>query len=118
MTDDEYRVGPGRPPRDKQFKKGQSGNPGGRRTGSRNVRTVLREELEAEIRMAGSAQTIPVLRALVKMLIQKGLKGDLRAIESLLDRVERHAEPDGAGREEHADEDEAILRRILGRDAA
>jgi hypothetical protein len=36
-SDQEYRVGPGRPPREYQFKPGQSGNPKGARRKPRSI---------------------------------------------------------------------------------
>lgn len=36
-----YEVGYGKPPSDKQFKKGQSGNPMGRPKGSRNKKPLI-----------------------------------------------------------------------------
>ena len=36
MADDDYDVGYKKPPKTKQFKKGKSGNPGGRPKGSKN----------------------------------------------------------------------------------
>lgn len=40
-----YQVGYGKPPQASQFKKGQSGNPKGRQKGSRNLATLLDQEL-------------------------------------------------------------------------
>lgn len=112
--DDEYRVGPGRPPREHRFKKGQSGNPGGREPGRKNYRTILLEELEREIAVVGTDKRMSVLRGLIKKYIQKGFDGELRALEGILDRAERHSEREVVARVETADEDEAILRRLLG----
>ena len=41
----DYDVGYGKPPRHTRFKKGQSGNPRGRPSGSKNLATVLSEAL-------------------------------------------------------------------------
>ncbi len=49
MTDpnDSYKVGYGSPPKEGQFKKGQSGNPDGRPKGAKNRKTIL-EKILAE----------------------------------------------------------------------
>lgn len=46
---DDDKVGPGKPPRRTQFKKGQSGNPGGRPKGSRNLDKLIMEAAERRI---------------------------------------------------------------------
>jgi hypothetical protein len=43
---DEYRVGPGRPPREFQFKPGQSGNPKGARRKLQSIAPDLKAALE------------------------------------------------------------------------
>jgi hypothetical protein len=45
----EYKVGYGKPPRRNQFPKGQSGNPKGRPRHSKNVATLAREALYAQV---------------------------------------------------------------------
>jgi hypothetical protein len=45
-TDEEYRVGPGRPPREFQFKPGQSGNPKGAKRKSPSMAPDLKALLE------------------------------------------------------------------------
>jgi hypothetical protein len=41
----DYEVGYGKPPRDTRFPKGQSGNPRGRPSGAKNLKTLLSEAL-------------------------------------------------------------------------
>jgi hypothetical protein len=45
-AEEEYRVGPGRPPKEHQFKPGQSGNPKGRKRKKRSLIPELKEEFE------------------------------------------------------------------------
>ncbi|MEW9570532.1 DUF5681 domain-containing protein [Rhodanobacter sp. Si-c] len=62
-----------RPPRKSAWKKGQSGNPAGRKKGSINVATRLRTMIDAE--------------AIVRMLELKALEGDVQAARTLLERA-------------------------------
>src|SRR5215469_5153687 len=45
----DYEVGYGKPPRSSRFKKGQSGNPRGRPSGSKNLSTLLSEALNEPV---------------------------------------------------------------------
>ncbi len=112
----DYAVGRGKPPPQTRFKPGQSGNPGGRPKGSRNFKTLLQEILETSIDLTenGRKRSIPMLEALIKRQAQEGLRGSMRAIDSLLDRYERHAAREPALEDdEFPDRDAAILERAL-----
>jgi hypothetical protein len=111
----EYEVGRGKPPRASQFQPGQSGNPGGRKKGSRNLKTIVLEVLDSEIEITegGRRRTVPVVQALMLRQVQEGLRGQLRAIESLLDRYERHADHEVEQAEELPEEDKALLEQAI-----
>ncbi|WP_050931677.1 DUF5681 domain-containing protein [Aestuariivita boseongensis] len=89
MTDDkkpEDVVGYGKPPKSSQFKKGQSGNPKGRPKGSLDVRTQTREMLGKQVTITegGKRKRVSALQATLMRLVEKSLKGDMRAIEKVL----------------------------------
>jgi hypothetical protein len=81
-----YKVGYGKPPKTRQFKKGKSGNPRGRPKGSLNLATDLTAELGEHItvREDGRPRKVSKQRALIKSLMAKALQGDVRAMASLL----------------------------------
>jgi hypothetical protein len=87
MANDDYKVGRGRPPRQKQFKPGQSGNPRGRPKGAKNLATVLTETINEKVVITekGRRRTITRLDAAVKQLGNRAESGDLKAIHQLTD---------------------------------
>lgn len=87
MSSEAGDVGYGKPPRQHQFKPGQSGNPRGRPKGSRGFRGDVEDALNATVPVTedGRKRRISVVAAALKRLIQTALgKGDLRALEMLL----------------------------------
>lgn len=91
MSDD-YDVGYGRPPKHGQFRKGQSGNPAGRRAEHERFAAVLREELAEEIVMKIGDRKLKasVMRGLTKLLINMALAGDKKAIGELMRQINRY----------------------------
>jgi hypothetical protein len=86
---DNEKVGYGRPPRAYQFKPGQSGNPSGRRKGTKSEATILREILSRKItiRQGDKARRVPLLEAVLLKITEGALHGDLKATVLLLNRV-------------------------------
>lgn len=82
----DYLVGYKKPPVHSQFQKGRSGNPKGRPKGTRNLKTDLMEELAQPIVIREGERQIRTTkqRALVKSLMAKALKGDMRAMATLI----------------------------------
>lgn len=80
------KVGYGSPPDHTKFVKGQSGNPRGRPKGKANFATDLAAELSETIQVTegGKPKTITKLRALLKSLITRGIKGDVRAAQVMV----------------------------------
>ena len=87
MTDSsEDDVGYRRPPRHSQFKKGQSGNPKGRRKASASFRSDLLAELQEKLVLTenGREKRITKQRAFIKTLTAAAIKKDIRAVNALL----------------------------------
>jgi hypothetical protein len=84
----------GNPPESTRFKKGQSGNPKGRRKGSHNVATVLALTLREKVVVNenGARKTVTKLEAAIKQLVNKAASGDLRALQQFI-ALAREAEP-------------------------
>ena len=82
----DYEVGYKKPPPDFQFQKGQSGNPKGRPKGGNNFKTDLAAELNERVRITegGEVKVLTKQQALIKRTMEKGCKGDMRAIEVLI----------------------------------
>jgi uncharacterized protein DUF5681 len=91
------QVGYGHPPKDTRFKKGQSGNPKGRRKGSHNVATVFARTLREKvvINELGQRKTVTKLEAAVKQFVNKAASGDLRALQMFVN-LAREAEATGS----------------------
>jgi hypothetical protein len=86
---DDYEVGFGKPPKHTRFRKGQSGNLGGRPKGSTNLQTEMKHLVVRKIKIKadGALQTIPTTRALCLAQIQKALGGDVRAFSKIVEIV-------------------------------
>lgn len=118
MTD---RTGYKRPPVASRWKKGQSGNPSGRKKGSRNLATDLEAELQEMVVVTegGKARKISKRRALFKSLVANAIKNDQKAMTNLLGLMGKLA---GAGQQEEPTidltvEDKAIIANFLRRNA-
>jgi Family of unknown function (DUF5681) len=95
VADDEdkrnYEIGYGKPPKHTRFKPGQSGNRRGRPSGARNLRSDLVDELGERILISegGRRRAVSKQRGMLKQLMAKALKGDVRAANTVLGLVER-----------------------------
>jgi hypothetical protein len=87
------QVGYRNPPEAIRFKKGQSGNPKGRRKGSLNVATVFARTLREKVVVNenGQRKTMTKFEAAIKQFVNKAASGDLRALQ-LLVSLSREAE--------------------------
>jgi hypothetical protein len=92
----DYAIGYGKPPEHSKFVKGKSGNPNGRPKESKNLKTDLVEVLREKITIHEGERTMKVTkqRGFVLSLVAKGIKGDARAANVLLNAVGRLVDPD------------------------
>ena len=115
----DYEVGYGKPPRSTRFKKGQSGNPRGRPSGSKNLATLLSEALNEPVIVTenGRRRKISKREAIIKQLVNQSANGDWRAAKFLLDIVqdiERRTEPETA-EDGFGWADEQVLEQLRAR---
>ncbi len=84
---EEYEVGYGKPPRHTRFKKGCSGHPEGRPKGATNVKTEMKRLLAAKttIKIGDVVQKVSTSKAMCMALVQKALKGDVRAFSKVVE---------------------------------
>jgi len=80
------KVGYRSPPAQSRFKKGQSGNPTGRRKGARSFRTVLDEQMQdtIELTISGRKRRVKTIDAVIMSLKAGSIKGDPRQQANLL----------------------------------
>lgn len=81
-----YKVGPGHPPKEFQFKPGQSGNPNGRPAGLKSMRAIIREEMNRLITVKEGKEfsEITVKQAIAKQWVRETLKGNVKVAKLLI----------------------------------
>ena len=115
----DYQVGYGRPPKEGQFVKGQSGNPKGRPTGSKNMASMFNNIAREMITVTenGRSRTMTRLEAVLHRTINLALSGDSRAIRDVL-RLSAHYEV-AETMEDHSsnphERDAALFQSVLAR---
>lgn len=111
-TQRDYEVGYGRPPAQHRFKKGKSGNPGGKRkvkpsketvprlpTGSFHEMLMLETDRMVRVKAGGRMVEIPAIQASIRALAIRAAKGDRLAAVTLAQlRIRSDAEASAAAR--------------------
>jgi hypothetical protein len=82
----EYKVGYKNPPPASQFKPGRSGNSKGRPKGSRNLDSLIREEVERLITIKEDGRTtkVPAMVVVARQVARQAAGGDLKAVDRLI----------------------------------
>lgn len=110
MPNESYQVGPGRPPKEFQFKKGQSGNPRGtkRKTPSiaSDFKTLLERALNKKItlRQANRERIVTMAEAGIEHLVNRYAQGDRHARRDLMRLAEKLGVDLGAGQRKALEE--------------
>jgi hypothetical protein len=84
--DTDYEVGYGRPPKETQFKKGRSGNPGGRPKRPTDAAGIFREILSEPltIREGESDLKMSAEEAVMYAQVRKAMQGNVSAFDAVL----------------------------------
>ena len=102
MSDD-YKVGRGKPPKDTQFKPGQSGNPNGRPKGSQNLGQAIKKAFKkkVEVTQGGKKKRVTLKDAFAMRLVQSAIHGKVGDQIRVLQAIDKYApsllevEPEG-----------------------
>lgn len=81
----DYEMGYMRPPKSGQFKAGQSGNPKGRPSGSKNIYKLLDDIVNEKIQMTKNGKPVRISKkqAMLFQAVNKAVQGDLKAFQTL-----------------------------------
>lgn len=82
----DYKVGYGRPPEHTRFKPGQSGNPRGRKKGSKNTYTLLRNVLNQKV-IVNDGIRLTKQQAILVQAANKAASGNMKAITFLMSHM-------------------------------
>jgi hypothetical protein len=113
----DYVVGYGHPPAASRFKPGQSGNPKGRPSKSKDLGSILRRVLDSRvpIQVNGHRRIMTMQEAIVRGLVIDAARREPKALRMLFTLMARHQAEPGAVRDTAslAAEDQAILAEFL-----
>jgi hypothetical protein len=113
----EYEVGFGKPPLRSRFKPGQSGNPKGRPLGSKNLATLLDEELNARVPITenGKRKNVTMRKAISKQTVRKAAAGEERFIKLVFELDERRSVREASAPSDNAplDQDDRKVMKDL-----
>ena len=120
-TNNEGKVGYGRPPVHSRFKPGKSGNPRGRPKGSKSLESLSRELLSRKVTIqdGGVRRKVSLFEAVLLTSSQRALQGDHRAAKMILDLTQRVNEMSQVDDETpvSAAQDQELIADFLARQA-
>src|SRR5262245_9786506 len=105
-SEQEYKVGPGRPPREHQFKPGFSGNPKGAKRKPKSMAPDLKAALEQalnkriRLKQGEKERVVTMATAGIEQLVAQYVKGDRHARRDLIKLAEELGVDLTAGRQQ------------------
>ena len=116
----DYEVGYGKPPQHTRFPSGQSGNPRGRPSGAKNLKTLLKDALDEPVIVTenGGRRKVTKRQAIITQLVNRSATADLRALKILLDTlrdIEGQTEPASRETSGFTIADEKVIEQLRAR---
>jgi hypothetical protein len=103
------QIGFRKPPKAHSWKKGQSGNPTGRKKGNRNKKTIIISLMEGRLgRKIPDPRKLSAQEAMLWKAIQKGLAGDAKAMAFAFKRYDDATSKSWAGPVDTTEEDQLV----------
>lgn len=113
----DYEVGYGKPPKHSQFQKNQSGNPIGKKRGTKSFKTSLAKELGTPMTLGINGKQVTGSRQqlMLQILTARAAAGDPRATKLVLELFEKvfGFEEANAGRATLSAQDQQLLDALL-----
>jgi uncharacterized 2Fe-2S/4Fe-4S cluster protein (DUF4445 family) len=93
-TDSTYEVGYGKPPKAKQFRKGRTGNPRGKRKGEENIVSAFKRHVSKRVKIKDGDQirTITLAEAVILKNYNAALQNDALAMSNVFRLAEASGE--------------------------
>jgi uncharacterized protein (DUF2267 family) len=112
-----YKVGFGKPPKQYQFKKGESGNPKGRKKKDTTIRAIMKKIIAETItaQMPDGKQSMSALEFVLRTMRNRAAKGDNRATDKFIDLTLAAfgiGEPDDIKRDLSSEDRELLLTAL------
>jgi hypothetical protein len=116
-TDPSYEIGRGKPPKHSRFKPGQSGNPGGRKKDSFNLKPTVDAIFNRTIVVTenGVKTEVTLGHAILMKQAQNAILGHRKSAEFIFALAEKCEDQDNAIADELPEEDRDILARAIGK---
>ena len=116
-SDQDYKIGPGRPPKHTRFKPGQSGNPKGRPKGRVSMQTAADRELMKLVNVPENGKTRRLTKQamVVRTLVHQSIKGDHKATDLLIRNFGQTKETESSHAADLPTPDAEMLKRIKAR---
>ena len=91
---DDDKVGYCKPPKHSQFQPGQSGNSRGRPKKNHSIEAMIKRELDRRfvVTEGGRELCISKREAIVKVLVNRALKGETKSLQLILAHLDKHKE--------------------------